>query len=415
MFNNLPKNIKIRLITNLLGTTITTAILPFMILYISDIKGNLFAGIFSTSLVFCGYIAKMLGGYVADRYKRKVIINYSYLVIIVSILAMNISTFLDFNTPFLFISGYFTFMISYLFASPSVNALLIDSTTKEERKKVYTLSYWTTNIAMSLGFFMGGTFYSANLKILFVLFLLIFTLIYFLYSKLLYDKNNQIITKKNSGVFKDLLNNYKYTLKDIPFISSVILFALLLTGERSISGFIGINLKNDFQTVELLGHNITGVQALSLVLAINTIGVILLSVVSINATKKLSIIQTFKYGGILYLLGFAIISSGKSIPFLVLGAILNVIGEILILPIISTFQVELIPLDKRATYLAVSSMSKEGSSLLSSTLIIINTWIQFEFVRIVYLLLIISGFLGLLKIYFYSKKETAENSSTIAN
>jgi predicted MFS family arabinose efflux permease len=69
---------------------------------------------------------------------------------------------------------------------PAMNALILDSTDEENRKKVYVISYWLDNISISVGIALGGLMYKNHRLELFILLslaLVITTLIYIIFLK----------------------------------------------------------------------------------------------------------------------------------------------------------------------------------------------------------------------------------------
>ncbi|MCD8898489.1 hypothetical protein [Mammaliicoccus sciuri] len=63
----LPINIHIRLWGGSLNRLISSAIFPFMALYLSDFISQKFASIYLSFTVIIGYITNLIAGYAIDR------------------------------------------------------------------------------------------------------------------------------------------------------------------------------------------------------------------------------------------------------------------------------------------------------------------------------------------------------------
>ncbi len=70
-WNNLSLTLKVRLISNFFQEIITTAFLPFMALYLSDMTSTKFAGIFLTLLVLLNFPISFFAGYLIEFFPKK--------------------------------------------------------------------------------------------------------------------------------------------------------------------------------------------------------------------------------------------------------------------------------------------------------------------------------------------------------
>lgn len=70
---------------------------------------------------------------------------------------------------------------------PAMEAIVLDSTTPENRKNIYALEYWLVNMSFSIGSILGGILYLKHQFALFILLALINWSLAFCYIFLLKD------------------------------------------------------------------------------------------------------------------------------------------------------------------------------------------------------------------------------------
>ena len=71
-------------------------------------------------------------------------------------LFMTVSLYPTDKMIWLFAIAYVGFIITSSLGRPSMQAIIIDSTTPENRKAVYTIDYWLMNLSMAIGAALGG-------------------------------------------------------------------------------------------------------------------------------------------------------------------------------------------------------------------------------------------------------------------
>lgn len=372
MFKNIPQNVKVRLLANFVGSVAYRAIFPFIALYFNSLKGTVFTGILISVMVVLSYLTRLLGGYLADYYSRKKIVLISNSVNCFSMIIMTISI-ANINTlSNLFLVGYIVHTVVTPISGPSMQALIIDSTTQEMRKSIYTLTYWSMNVAASFGYFIGGMLYESNKILLFIVLSASSFITVILYAIFLKDIDVVKAKKIHKNPVIDVIVHYSIAIKDMPFVLTVIGFGFLLVGEDVLPGFVGIRLQENFNVVSLLGFDITGVKMLSLLMLVNTIFVTFMTLWMDKFTNKWSRKNVLLTGAFLYALGFVIMSISLNFTSLIFFALINSIGETITIPLFGSEQTEMMPEDRRASYIALSSLSSRESSLIAGGLIVLS-------------------------------------------
>ncbi|MEA3424092.1 MAG: MFS transporter [Bacillota bacterium] len=108
--------------------------------------------------------ANILGGKLADRYSRKMIIIIFDLISVLFFIACGFTEPGNLMIVFFVIAGLFANM-----EGPAFEALLADSTKPHEREKVYSLSYLGHNLGFIVGAAVGGMLFENYLNIAFII------------------------------------------------------------------------------------------------------------------------------------------------------------------------------------------------------------------------------------------------------
>ncbi|MGE5579415.1 MAG: MFS transporter [Bacillota bacterium] len=376
MFNDIPRNVWVRLVANLVGTTIYMAVFPFLALLFSSIRGTAFTGSLLSVTVMLGYVVRLLGGYLADIYSRKRIVVYSNSISAIAMTLMALSFLVKTQSFALLLVGYLLHSVVTPISGPSMQALIIDSTTPKIRKRVYTITYWTMNIAASFGYAIGGYFYEKNHLLLFVLLAVSSLFTVLLYILFLQDSAVPRAKATYRNPFRDILNHYYIAVKDKQFVLTVLGYGMLIAGEDALAGFIGIRLSNSFKPITIAGQYLTGVRMLSLLMMENAILVALLSLFMSKATDRFSRRLVLIGSSSVYALGFVLLSASLDFWPLLLFGLINTIGETEAIPVIGAEQANMMPEDKRASYIALSSLSQREAKMIASSLIVLSGFVS---------------------------------------
>ena len=107
----------------------------------------------------------------------------------------------------------------------------------------------------------------------------------------------------------------------------------------------------------------------------NTLLVVCFTFLIANLTKSLSNKKILLIGLILYGIGYSLITSANNFFVLILLGFIATLGELLYSPVFNTEQANCIPEDQRGSYLAFSSLSFNGATLLSNASLILGAYL----------------------------------------
>lgn len=370
-----PQNIKVRLITSFFNRAVSTAVMPFMALFFAQEMSKVWAGVFLICTVFISFFVNLIGGYISDRFPRKRVLVLTSFISALMFFVMTISLLPKENIIWLFALAYVAFIIASSLGRPAMHAIIIDSTTPENRKEVYALDYWLINLSMAIGAALGGLLYINHQIELFALLTFTSLSLPIAYKIWLIDEHTQQMEKKHKNVFIDLLQNYKVAFQDRPFTKVVIGSMLIFAAEFTLNSYIGVRLAETFKIVHIGNFEVAGVRMLSILNIENMLLVVCFTFLINRFTDRFSKKKVLLSGLIIYSVGYITVTSANTWYILILFNFIATIGELIYSPVRNAEEANMIPADKRGSYSAFSNFSFSGADLIARSSIIIGAFL----------------------------------------
>ncbi|MGE6415230.1 MDR family MFS transporter [Planococcus kocurii] len=370
-----PQNIKVRLITSFFNRAVASAVMPFMALFFAQEMSKVWAGSFLIITVFIGFFVNMIGGYISDRFPRKKVLVMTSFLSACMFLLMAVSLLPRDRWIGLFALAYVFFIIASSLGRPAMHAIIIDSTTPENRKAIYAIDYWMVNLSMAIGAALGGLLYLNHQIELFMLLTVTSASLPIAYHIWLKDERVVSLKKQHHNVLIDLLQNYRVAFQDRPFVKVVIGSMFIFSAEFSLNSYIGVRLAESFQTFTIADFDVAGVRMLSLLNIQNMLLVVCFTFVVNRFTDRFSKKHVLLTGLLLYSIGYVTITSANSWYLLILFNFIGTIGELVYSPVRNAEMANMIPEDKRGSYSAFSNISFSGADLLARSTIIIGAFL----------------------------------------
>lgn len=363
------------MITSFFNRAVSSAVMPFMALFFAQELSKIWAGIFLIGTVVIGFFVNLVGGYISDRFPRKKVLLSTSWLNALFFLVMTASLFPEENLILLFAGAYIGFIITSSLGRPAMHAIIIDSTTPENRKAVYALDYWLINLSMAIGAALGGLLYLNHQTELFMMLTFTSTTIPVAYGIWLQDNFKDQLEKKHENVFIDLVNNYRIAFKDSAFVKVVAGSTFIFAAEFSLNSYIGIRLAETFEAVSIGSFEIVGVRMLSILNIENMMLVVCLTFIINRYTDTLNKKHALLIGLVLYGIGYATVTSANTWYVLIAFNLIATMGELIYSPIRNAEQANMIPGDKRGSYSAFSNLSFSGADLVARSTIIIGAFL----------------------------------------
>ena len=407
IWRNLSVTLKVRLISNFFQELITSAFLPFIALYLSDMANPKFAGIFLTLLVVANFPVSLIGGYLIETFpKKKAVLIYQFvmaiMLLLMGIMILNGSSYIIF-----FSICYAIYNIVWGVQYPAMDTIIMDAITADVERYIYKIDYWLTNLALAFGALMGGILYHNNKSTLFFIAFLIFILVFLSLLRWL-PKETHVTEKRSLSMHPfNVLKSYEQVFKDRRFMVMTLGFSIMMMGELSASSYIAIRLKAEFNTISVAFFNIDGVKLYSLLMIVNTIVVITCTYFVTKIILKLSVKKSLILGLIFYVICYASITYLNEFYSLILLMFIATIGEIIYSPILDEQRFKIIPENKRGTYSAFNALGFNLSELIARLGIILGVYLSSIGMGIyMFIFLSIGAFFIYLSIYGNFKLQT---------
>ncbi|GGM20776.1 MFS transporter [Paraliobacillus quinghaiensis] len=390
-FRNYHRNIKIRIGQIFLSDMVAGAIFPFIAIYFAEYFGSTVTGILLILNVIIGLIVGLYGGYYADLMGRKKLMVIAGIIRMVAFAIMALA-----NSP-LMTSPEITFVMAILITAsfgldgPAADAMIIDITKPSERKGVYSLIYWSFNLAFAVGGIVGALTFNHYLFELLVVMAITSTASSILVIFFISETMEKKVKPKEKNVLKSMFTSYKDVAGDKLFLLFVFAGLLIQSIENQMENYIAIRLNNEMQLQNILGFPFSGVEMVGFLKSENTIIVVFLTVFVTKLVTKWKEGPTLLSSILIFTLGYVGISYFNNIWLLFGFMIIATIGELMRVPIQSDFLASIPTDDKRSSYMAVYGLVFNGSMMISSFFVTLGGIFSSE---VMSLLILGCGFVG---------------------
>lgn len=333
----------------LLGTIFTRIAsfmtIPFLALYLhSELHAEpVTIGIIIGLAPLLATVGGFFGGYLTDRFGRKLIILLSVFCWTLIFLGFALSTSI---VIFGFLSALNGLCRSFF--EPATQALMVDYTTPEKRRRLFSVRYTAINIAAVIGPLVGVWLAAlSNPQIPFI----ITAIMYALYGFALVFILKKYATQATIKTTKSITAVFQVVFADRKLL-------LLLAGGILVS--VGYS-QFDSTLPQFVNATLDdGVKLYSVLIAINAIAVLILQLPLSMISERISTIRTLILGIVFFAIGFVLFNISESWTMFIIAMILFTIGEIFAFPMMNAVIEEIASEDRKATYLGASQLKNIG-------------------------------------------------------
>lgn len=334
----------------LLGTIFTRIAsfmtIPFLALYLhSELHAEpVTIGIIIGLAPLLATVGGFFGGYLTDRFGRKLIILVTIFCWTLVFLGFALSTSI---VVFGFLSALNGLCRSFF--EPATQALMVDYTTPEKRRRLFSVRYTAINIAAVIGPLVGVWLAAlSNPQIPFI----ITAIMYALYGLALVFILKKYATQATIKTMKSITAVFQVVFTDRKLLLLLVGGILVSVGysqfDSTLPQFVNATLDD-------------GVKLYSLLIAINAIAVLILQLPLSMISERISTIRTLILGIVFFAIGFVLFNISESWTMFIIAMILFTIGEIFAFPMMNAVIEEIAPEDRKATYLGASQLKNIGS------------------------------------------------------
>ena len=318
---------------------------PFFALYLTQkfnigmsTVGILFA-IFSIS----GMVGSALGGALADRMGRKVVIIFSLILSSLSALGMGLAPSLGIFIAVVAIVGTLSSV-----GHPAHEAVVADLLPPEKRAEGYGIIRVVFNVAVIIAPPIAGLLIANSYLTLFIVDAIISLLAATIVFLALPETKPQGHEHSKPETMRQTFAGYGRVFKDTPFIAFIGVTVLMTLVYLNMNSTLGVFLRDQHGLPEI---------RYGWLLSINAIIVVCLQFWMTRRLEKYKPMLMMAAGTLLYAIGFAMYGFVSTFVFFVIAMIIITFGEMVVSPFQQSLVASFAPEDMRGRYMAVSGLT----------------------------------------------------------
>jgi len=371
---DLHPTLRLRLVIAFVERALNTMVIPLMAIYLAAHFGSGPAGLLILGSVGVAVIASLSSGHFADVVGRRRTLLVGALAMAVGFTGMAVAAAPWWSSPLTVFVFYLLQAAAAAFIQPVHDAVIIDVTVPEERKAVYTINYWSFNIALATGALLGGFLYNHHFMGLLVgasVCALGASLLTYLFLEETAPPLPRALDAAGT-VAKEVVRGYAVAVKDRRFMMLLIAMTLILGLEmQRTSGYVAVRIAQDVPTQSLLPFdigvpNVTGIQLLGILQASNTVCVVLLALVSERLMRRFDDRKRILIGVALFTVACVILATSDVASILLIAMLVLTLGELMHIPVMQTVLAGVVPERSRTRYMAVFNLNVRGGMVIAS-------------------------------------------------
>ncbi|MCT6923231.1 MFS transporter [Metasolibacillus sp.] len=356
--------------------------MPFLAIYLHTVHdaSPLLIGFTLGVAPLCATFGGFLGGYLTDRFARKVIIIVTIFVWGMVFFGFALATFAPLFIVLNALNG-----LCRSFFEPATQALMIDFTEDAKKRRLFSVRYTAINIAAVIGPLVGVLISTlASPVIPFI----ITGAMYVIYGLFLIGvlKKYEMRQKRLAGgqniasILRVVFSDYKLLL----FLAGGTLIGLgYAQFDSTLPQFVQLKLED-------------GVKLYSLLISLNAVVVLILQLPISMLAERISILASLIAGIIFFALGLMLFGMANTAWLFIVAMIVFTVGEIFAFPMMNAVIEEIAPETQKATYLGASQLKNIGGFIGP----VLGGWLLVHFQAQLFFIIAI---LVLLSIPFYRR------------
>ena len=320
--------------------------MPFLAIYLHNemAASPLLIGLTLGVAPLCATFGGFIGGFLTDKFGRRVVIISTVFVWSAVFVGFALATIAPIFVLLNAING-----LCRSFFEPGTQALMIDFTEDNKKRRLFSVRYTAINIAAVIGPLIGVMIsklsspavpfiITASMYALYGLFLI------FVLNK--YEMRQKLLVKGQSilHIFQVMLADRKLLL----FLAGGVLISVGYSQfDSTLPQFIQMNIED-------------GVELFSILIAFNAAIVLLLQLPISIITEKISIMKSLIIGIVFFAIGLMFFGLAETNFTFIVAMTVFTIGEIFAFPMMNAIIEEIAPETQKATYLGASQFKNIG-------------------------------------------------------
>ncbi|MFI6032109.1 MFS transporter [Amycolatopsis magusensis] len=390
MFEGMDRNIKIRIGVGFVQRFLDVMLIPLMVIYFSQLYGAATAGALTMIAAAVAIGCTFLGGHLSDvRGRRSTLLvgEAGSLVAFVGMALANSSWWESGIAVYLFYLAN-TGLIAIV--RPASDAMVIDASDPENRKAVYAVIYWSTNVAFVVGALVGAFLYSSLTELLWaaaVATAVVAAVTWLWVTETKPEGSGPAETQRNW--LGSMLRGYVDVLKD-PVFAKLMLGILLFTCVQvQLSSYIAVRLAEEFSPQRLfdLGFwqlDVDGVNMFGILRSISCFLVVCLALYARKLLAKTSDGRQQTAGTLMFTAGYMVVAVSNDPWLLIAAAAVFALGEIVCSPSRQALLADVVHPDARSKYMAVYQLQFRVALVVGPLFITLGTQVSSVVISLLY-------------------------------
>lgn len=376
-FYSFAPSVKVRLVANFLRKLCTQVVVPFMTIYLAAKYGNKFTGMITILILATGSLVNLYGGVLTERVAPNTILKFSEIAHLVCIMLMMWCL----KNQLLLVISYFLKNIFFSLTVPSGEIILIDGSSLQNRKTVFTINNILNNLSIPAGILIGGFLYQYGINYLLLLAAIASIVVCFMYFQGL-STNTFVYSPKVKRSFNI---NIRKIIQNKSAIYILMATVFLFVIEFSFLQYFAVKISKQQSLTLFLNLHLTGVEAFSILRAESAFISIMLAILLIKFIAK--------FNSIYYMAVLILISTSSFISLLYctsLNCMVFLVGimsmvDTLINPALQNLYINSIGDEHKGVFLSLYSLNGRVANILSGFILTISTVISITDISIIIL------------------------------
>jgi MFS family permease len=318
---------------------------PFFALYLTqkfDI-GMSTVGILFAVFSITGMVGSALGGAIADRLGRKVVIIFSLILSSLSALGMGFAPTIEIFVAVVAIVGTLSSI-----GHPAHEAVVADLLPPDKRAEGYGIIRVVFNLAVIIAPPIAGLLISRSYLTLFLVDAVISLISAAIVFFALPETKPQAQSHARPETLRQTFAGYGRVFRDTPFLAFIGVTVMMTLVYMNMNSTLGVYLRDQHGLPEI---------RYGWLISINALIVVTLQFWVTRRLEKYRPLLMMAAGSLLYALGFAMYGFVPTFGFFVLAMVIITIGEMVVSPFQQSLVASFAPEDMRGRYMAVSGLT----------------------------------------------------------
>jgi MFS family permease len=341
-----PTQFWILLLGTLISSTGSFLVWPFLTLYL---RQNMGVSMTTIGLLFTltspiNIFSQVVGGSLADRWGRKIMMAISLFVSGLVILGFGLVESLTSLVFLLILDGIF-----HPLFRPASDAMVADIIEPRRRGQAYGLLRVAMNVGAAIGPSVGGFVATRSYLVLFLCAMLA-NLLYFLVVVAFIRESKPQCSTTLEETTEQAREGWNVVLRDIPFLAFCFVNMLTCVVYSQMNTTFPVYLKEDFGIGETQYGQL---------MTLNAMMVVILQFPITRITDRYGRMQTqmMALGAFLYALGFGAKGFVSTLPLFAASVVIWTLGEMVIAPVSTVLVADMAPETVRGRYMGVFGLT----------------------------------------------------------